>query len=114
MTPWVERVDVDADPLNDDVQICLERGAPRMYLYFDSTDAFKTCVICADQKQFICESSFSNAMLSFLAVFYVCGVGYHPCWEVFMNIFEKVLIGAKFNPKEYVSINVKKFLTNWQ
>jgi hypothetical protein len=108
MEPWLERIAVD--PENDDAQVNIERGAPRMYVYFDAVGNYKSTVICADEQRMTSQSCFSNALLMYVGLFYTCRVGYHPLWAVFMEFLEFALLGAKFNPKEYTGIEIKKFV----
>ena len=111
--PWMVRTDVD-DKVNDTAQdkVMCEKAAPILFLYFDASSTFQGAVICADNHKIVIESNscVSNAILSFIAVFHVCQVGYNYNWQNFLSTLEHALLGVDFKGTKYVPIKLEKFL----
>ena len=113
--PWVVRTDV-GEPTSDTAhdRVSCEKAAPVLFLYFDAGSNFQGAVICADNCKVVVNSCVSNALLSFVALFHVCQVGYNDNWHNFLTTLEHVLLGLEFKgSSKYVPIKLEKFLNTY-
>ena len=110
--PWVVRTDVTSKD-NDTAQeaVDFEAAAPVLFVYFDANSTFQGAVICADKHKINIDSCVSNAVLSYIALFHVCQVGYNTKWMNLLYALEHILLGVPWKPKtKYVPTKLEKFI----
>ena len=114
--PWVVRTDVTSKD-NDAAQavVDFEAAAPVLFVYFDANSTFQGAVVCADKHKINVDSCASNAVLSFIALFHVCQVGYNANWMNLLNALEHILLGISWKPKtKYVPTKLEKFINEFR
>ena len=105
--PMVEKLDVDIENIGDEVD-GMDNGAPVLYMFFKK-GKFDLAEVSADNCVIhLCAASVINAILGYLAVYYVFDVGYSPEHESFMYFLQYAFLGKKKLPQ--VSVGVSKLV----
>ena len=105
--PVVEKLDVDVENIGDEIY-GMDNGAPVLYMFFKK-GKFDMAEVSADNCVIhLCAASVINAILGFLAVYYVFHVGYSPEHESFMYFLQYAFLGEKKLP--WVSVGVSKLV----
>ena len=105
--PIVEKLDVDIENIGDEVD-GMDNGAPILYMFFKK-GKFDLADVSADNCIIhLCAAPVINAILGYLAVYYVFHVGYPPEHESFMYFLQYVFLGGKKLPG--VSVGVSKLV----
>lgn len=68
-----------------------ENGAPILYLFYSGND-FETAVISADDHFITCDSNATNAVLTFIGVYYVFHLGYISEHVHFLTFLQVTLL----------------------
>ena len=105
--PVVEKLDVDVDKIADEIK-GVENGAPILYMFFKN-GKFDLAEVSADNCTIhLCAASVINAILGYIAVYYVFHVGYSPEHESFMYFIQYAFLGEK--KLQRVSVGVNKLV----
>ena len=105
--PVVEKLDVDIENIGDEMD-GVDNGAPVLYMFFKK-GKFDLAEVSADNCVIhLCAASVINAILGYLAVYYVFHVGYSPEHESFMYFLQYAFLGEKKLP--HVSVGVSKLV----
>ena len=105
--PMVEKLDVDVGNIGDEVD-GVDNGAPILYMFFKK-GKFDLAEVSADNCVIhLCAASVINAILGYLAVYYVFHVGYSPEHESFMYFLQYAFLSEKKLPQ--VSVGVSKLV----
>ena len=95
--PMVEKLDVDVENIGDEID-GVDNGAPVLYMFF-KMGKFDMAEVSADNCVIhLCAASVINAILGYLAVYYVFHVGYSPEHESFMYFLQYAFLGEKKLP----------------
>ena len=105
--PVVEKLDVDVENIGDEID-GMDNGAPVLYMFFKK-GKFDMAEVSADNCVIhLCAASVINAILGYLAVYYVFHVGYSQEHESFMYFLQYAFLGEKKLP--WVSVGVSKLV----
>ena len=86
----------------------MDNGTPVLYMFFKK-GKFNLAEVSADNCVIhLCAASVINAILGYLAVYYVFHVGYSPEHESFMYFLQYAFLGEKKLPQ--VSVGVSKLV----
>ena len=92
--PVVEKLDVDVDKIADEIK-GVDNGAPILYMFFKKGN-FDLAEVSADNCTIhLCAASVINAILGYIAVYYVFHVGYSPKHESFMYFIQYAFLREK-------------------
>ena len=105
--PVVKKLDVDVENIEDEID-GVDNGAPVLYMFFKK-GKFDMAEVSADNCVIhLCAASVINAILWYLAVYYVFHVGYSLEHESFMYFLQYAFLGEKKLPR--VSVGVSKLV----
>ena len=96
--PMVEKVNGDIENIGDEVD-GMDNGAPILYMFFKK-GKFNLAEVSADNCVIhLCAASVINAILGYLAVYYVFYVGYSPEHESFICFLQYAFLSKKKLPQ---------------
>ena len=92
--PIIEKLDVDIEKIGDELD-GVDNGAPVLYMFFKKGN-FDLAEVSADNCVIhLCAASVINAILGYLAVYYVFHVGYSLEHESFMYFLQYAFFWGK-------------------
>ena len=110
--PWVELLDIEPSDIDDHIKR-VENGVPMLYLFFKRGNSFDLAEVGADNCVIHLQAAnVVNAIITYVAVYFVFHVGYNQNHSGFLQFLEYAFLGTRKIPNK-ASVGLVKLIADF-